>query len=119
MHEATMHSLHEWFKKEFEKFGWMLLKIGQEGSKDKFECYKRELAHLKSQLETKKSKANLPDYKNYDVTLMINDVTKLIEYADNYLPPVISNPNPISDKQKLEDGRRRKRSNSRRRRRKV
>ena len=79
--DATYHGLHDWYRKSFEKFGWMLLAQNR-GDLDKLKCYNRMVNHLVEALETKIK--NITNKENIDdLTIMLNNSKILQVKAKN------------------------------------
>jgi hypothetical protein len=78
--EATYHGIHEWYKDEFEKLGWMIL-AKDRGLTDKINTYKNSLKRLKDSIEHKLTHVKETDRKD-DLKIMWNNVNILIAHVD-------------------------------------
>jgi hypothetical protein len=78
--EATIKSLHGWYKAEFEKLGWMIL-AKNKGMHEKVMTYKHSLNHLKDAIIHRWKGIHDKDRKT-DLEIMLRNVEILIEHAE-------------------------------------
>lgn len=81
--EVTIHGLHHWFTKTFEKLGWIFLAMN-EGNSEKVTCYINSVNRLLASLNDKVKKVEENDRKN-DLIIMIKKVNILKGIIDNIL----------------------------------
>ena len=80
MEEITFHAVSKWYKKEFEKVGWVLIS----GNIDKITDYLKHLEHLKNHLLNKIQETK--DYdKKRDLRIMLQKTEKLIALVSSML----------------------------------
>ena len=79
--DATFHGLHDWYKKSFEKFGWMFL-AQDRGDLEKLKCYNNMVVHLVDALETKIKNITNKEHID-DLTLMLKNSKILQVKAKN------------------------------------
>jgi hypothetical protein len=82
-------AFHCWFKKEFEKLGWMVLALvkankGEQHSIDKIKMYKESVVHLKMKLMVTIDEITEPDRKR-DLNIYLEDVNYLLKFIDKHL----------------------------------
>jgi hypothetical protein len=85
MYGATYHCLHDWFKCEFEKLGWMVLaknRGSMPGDKcDKVTMYVQGLGHLRDALKEKVDMTENVDNKK-DLLILHAHTLELIEFVN-------------------------------------
>ena len=81
--DATFDGIYAWYKKLFEKLGWMIL-AKKHGMVDKTATYKHSLEKLKIAI-TKKWKNIHDKDKKDDLGIMLENVEILIEHANKDL----------------------------------
>ena len=101
--DATFHGLHDWYRKSFEKFGWMFLAENR-GDLEKVKCYNRMVEHLVEALENKIK--NITNKENIDdLTIMLNNSkilqTKSKNLQDELEKSLASGTNLINKEQKI------------------
>lgn len=78
MREVTLRALEKWYKKTFEKVGWMVLAEDD----DKIQNYSKKINLLIQHLEQKIGVIEENDRKR-DLKIMIEDAKKLNTFFDN------------------------------------
>lgn len=82
-HEATFHGLHKWFKRKFEKLGWMCL-AKKDGNNLKIKAYMDSIERLKASLEDKLKALHEADRKD-DIKILHENVCVLQSAAHKLL----------------------------------
>jgi hypothetical protein len=80
MHNVTFHGIQDWYKHEFEKFGWMLL-AREKGYDFKITAYKRAIGHMVESIKHLKSELKDHD-KLHDLDILLINSMVLKEHAD-------------------------------------
>lgn len=83
MHMSTMKGLHKWHKREFEKFGWMLLAKAK-GYDFKIKGYKMAIDHLIASIKHVMGEYQDPDRK-HDLNVLLMNTMVLREQAHKVL----------------------------------
>jgi hypothetical protein len=78
-HQATYVGLHQWFKTEYEKLGWMVL-AKSKGMHEKVRVYVHSVQRLHDHLECK-IQATMDKDRIDDLTIMFNDVKVLLAHC--------------------------------------
>jgi len=78
-YQATYAGLHQWFKAEFEKLGWMVL-AKEKGMHEKVRTYVHGVQRLHDHLECK-IRDTMDKDRLDDLTIMLNDVKILIDHC--------------------------------------
>jgi hypothetical protein len=78
-HQATYIGLHQWFKSEYEKLGWMVL-AKSKGMHEKVRVYVHSVQRLHDHLECK-IKDTMDKDRLDDLTIMFNDVKILLAHC--------------------------------------
>jgi hypothetical protein len=81
-HEATFHGLHKWFKRKFEKLGWMCL-AKTHGDTLKINAYMDSIERLKASLESKLNALHEADRKG-DIKILHVNIC-VLQHAANKL----------------------------------
>jgi hypothetical protein len=79
MHPVTYKGLHKWFKKSFEKLGWMILAMKYDNP-CKVKIYLQSLDHLKQSIQMKMNQVEEQDRK-MDLGVLLEQTNYLIEFA--------------------------------------
>ena len=79
-HSVTFHGIQEWYKHEFEKFGWMLLAKAK-GYDFKITAYKRAIAHMAESIKHLMGEYKDPD-RLHDLNVLLMNTMVLKEHAD-------------------------------------
>jgi hypothetical protein len=79
MSKSTYHGLHQWFKRVYERLGWMVLSH-HKGYDDKIICYKNEIKRLESALKDK-IKTIKDEDKKEDLKILLDYVKVLKEHV--------------------------------------
>ena len=77
--EMTFHGLEKWYKRLFEKLGWMVLAF-QRGHEDKILNYIEGIEHFLVQAENKYKTLSSSDTKK-DLAIMIQNVKILLVHV--------------------------------------
>ena len=80
MHSITFHGVQEWYKHEFEKFGWMLLAKAK-GYDFKLTAYKRAIGHMIESIKHLMGEYQNPDHI-HDLKVLLMNSMVLKEHAD-------------------------------------
>lgn len=80
MYANTMHGLQEWYVREYEKLGWMVLAKAK-GYDFKIEAYKMALEHLQKSIEHVMSEYKDPDRK-HDLQVLHMNLQVLIDHVN-------------------------------------
>jgi len=78
-YQATYAGLHQWFKNEFEKLGWMVL-AKEKGMHEKVRTYVHGIQRLHDHLECKIQDTMDKDRLD-DLVIMLNDVKVLLAHC--------------------------------------
>ena len=78
-HQSTYAGLHQWFKAEFERLGWMVL-AKENGMHEKVRTYVHGVQRLDDHLECKIQDTMDKDRLD-DLVIMLNDVKVLIDHC--------------------------------------
>jgi predicted ATP-binding protein involved in virulence len=81
--DATFHGINEWYKRMFERLGWMIL-AHKRGMTDQTTVYLSTLKRLKMAIEQKIKSTKDSDNKA-DLKIMWGNVCTLMEHADKDL----------------------------------
>lgn len=80
---ATMHGIHHWYKKEFEKLGWMVLAKAK-GYTDKVNIYKKSIDRLIYSIEHLQT-----EYENHnrkhDLNVLLIESKVLKDFVKKHL----------------------------------
>jgi hypothetical protein len=79
-HNVTFHGIQEWYKHEFEKFGWMLLAKAK-GYNFKITAYKRAIGHMIASIKELMSQYSDSD-RIHDLKVLLMNAMVLKEHAD-------------------------------------
>jgi predicted ATP-binding protein involved in virulence len=82
--ETTFHGLQEWYKKKFEKLGWMIL-AKEKGQNDKIMEYIQSVNRLEKAIENKLKHTKDSDKKD-DLNIMLHDVMILKQHLHEDFP---------------------------------
>jgi len=78
-HNATYIGLHQWFKSDYEKLGWMVL-AKSKGMHEKVRAYVHSVQRLHDHLECK-IRDTMDKDRLDDLTIMLNDVKVLLHHC--------------------------------------
>ena len=78
-HQSTYAGLHQWFKAEFERLGWMVL-AKEHGMHEKVRTYVHGVQRLHDHLECKIQDTMDKDRLD-DLVIMLNDVKVLLAHC--------------------------------------
>lgn len=79
--DITFRGLGEWYKKLFEKLGWILLSLGRRDT-DKLLWYQRSLYRFMDKAENKLAQTVSVDKQN-DIKIMLNNIYTLKLFVDH------------------------------------
>jgi len=79
VNDVTFYGLSHWYKRAFEKLGWMILAKNR-GMTQKMESYKHSLDVLKHDIEYKIKMTQGTDKKD-DLKIMLDNLNILIEHV--------------------------------------
>lgn len=80
--EVTLYSLNKWYKRVFEKLGWIVL-AAKDGKQNKLKNYKAQIQHLKEALTQKLTVLEENDRKR-DIEILLTDVKHLEAFLNEH-----------------------------------
>lgn len=80
-YSVTFKGLHSWYKKMFEKLGWMVLAERDERI-EKIKWYKKSINHLIEAIKEKHDMIEEADRK-LDLHIMLNNAESLRDFVNN------------------------------------